>query len=93
MAEMQPYSKYTPTRTADGMGGSTDALGTSTTVWGAITIHEANTTMSVDIRETVTPDDIFVVDTAQYRVRRIIRHPNGGRMTLELVRVERPIEP
>ena len=93
MAEMQPYSLRTPVRTADGMGGSTDALGPATTIWGAVTIHETNTTISVDIRVSVTPDDLFIIDATQYRAGRIIRHPNAGLQLVELEKVARPIEP
>jgi len=89
----RPYTRYRPTRTSQGHGSFTEALGPGYTIYGIIRVHESETSMSVASESTVNVDDIVVVDTAQYRVRGVDELPGSPRKRLRLERVEAPITP
>lgn len=95
----QPLDKYRPTKTTDGEGGFTDALGTATTIYGSIEIHKETTSLVVDKDEDVIVGDFIKVaeestmTEALYRVMDSI-YTHGQRLRrLTLQRSTRPIVP
>jgi len=95
VAGFQPYLVYTPLRTTDNQGGFTESLlaGSGRLIWGVVGVHDNTTSITVDARETVTPDDIILIDNAQYRVQRVNRLLAEQLKTATIDRVARPIEP
>lgn len=93
-----PVARYRPTRTPDGEGGFTEALGTGLTVYGTIEFHSDKTSLLLDAEEDVLVGDIIGVSDdgrpeARYRVT-ISKRLGGTRYrTLTLERLDRPIAP
>jgi len=61
MIPLHPCYKYRPTRVRDGVGGSTETLGTPITIYGAIQVDKRETTLIVNADEDVDRNDIIVV--------------------------------
>lgn len=88
-----PASKYRPTRTSDGEGGFTEALGSASTLYGATKTHNNRVLFICDMHEDVVVGDFIVIESAKYRVVDIERVQATRQKQCGLERVERPIVP
>lgn len=94
-----PASRYRPTRVSDGAGGYAETLGSATTVYGLVVLHENRTALVCDADEDVDVGDLVDVDagggSGRYRVTAISRQPGatGRRKSCALERLARPVEP
>jgi len=61
MMPKSPVYRYRPTRVRDGVGGSTEVLGTPITVYGALTVNAGEVVLIVDAGEDVLVKDIIAV--------------------------------
>ncbi len=61
MIPLHPVYRYRPTRVRDGVGGSTESLGTPTTIYGALEVGKTETTMTVNKDADVNRNDVIVV--------------------------------
>jgi hypothetical protein len=58
-----PFKHYRPTRLSDGHGGFFETLGTDTTLWGTVVVHQASVEMIVDAAEDVKIGDVIIVES------------------------------
>jgi|CXWL01.1.fsa_nt_gi hypothetical protein len=92
-----PLNRYRPTKTSDGQGGFTEALGVALVVFGSMQVHENKTTLLVDSYEDVLVADQIGVQEESTSTEALYRVVNSERMLgtrwrrLTLERIERPI--
>lgn len=88
-----------PTKTSDGAGGFTEALGAALTFYGIVEHHADRVELLCEIHDDVDVPDLVNVPgfsgqpEAQYRVSAARRLHGSRWKRLTLIRVERPIEP
>ena len=82
---------YRPTRTADGQGGFTAALGTARAFWGAVVVHETETRLLYRAGSDVAVEDVVVHESLQYRVLAHSGAVGAPYCTCTLERIERPV--
>ena len=93
MLPRMPATVYRTTKTKAGPGSYSEALGTGTTIYGTWRVHESVTTFIVNRYTDVVPEDVLVVDSAQYRVRKVSMVLTANAKELTLERVDAPIYP
>ena len=69
------------------------ALRTGRTIYGVFRIHDAQESFIVARWTDAMPEDIVVIDAAQYRIKRISYISTAPEKSLELQRVDKPIVP
>ena len=57
-----PYKRYRPTKVSDGEGGFSETLGASSTLYGDVRYHEAETRMVVRKNSDVQIGDVVVIE-------------------------------
>lgn len=82
-----------PTRTSDGRGGFTLAVGTGTLMWGVIQVHQGERQLVARKEATVNTEDIIEVDDQYYRVVGKLGHQSGPYQTYAVEATQRPIVP
>lgn len=61
--ELRPYQRYRPTRTPDGEGGFSQALGAPAQVCGAVRVYQNQVSIIVRREADVRVDDVIVLDS------------------------------
>jgi len=87
-------TQYRPTKVDDGQGGYTmPALGTGTTIWGLIQIHEGERELVTRKEETILNEDILLIDGQYYRVIGKVGHQRGPYMAYFVEATQKPLVP
>lgn len=89
--QIRPHDIHTPTRTDNGDGTWSEALGTAKTIYGVVRVHEGTTTFIASRHDLVSVADILVLQSGQYRVVGMNRTGHADRMILDLERIKKPI--
>ncbi len=61
MIPFYPINRYRPQKVRDGVGGSTEALGTAVVIRGVVQVNKTETLMIVDSGEDVVINDVVAV--------------------------------
>ncbi len=61
MIPFHPYYRYRPERVRDGVGGSTETLGTPITIYGVVEVDKTETTFVTNKDMDVEKNDIIAV--------------------------------
>ncbi len=68
-------------------------LGTGALFYGIVRIHQKQTIVIVDKNESITAENILLIERAQYRVVREIFLPMASRREFEVERIKKPMIP
>lgn len=87
-------TKHRPTKTADGEGGSTIALGTGETMWGWVVLHSPEEIYLTYRHGTdLKPEDVVVAEGAQYRVVGLTGNQGAPWCRAVIERIAKPVVP
>jgi len=78
---------------SDGSGGFEESLIGPEAVWLSVETHATGMRALCRLGSNVLPEDIIVINEAQYRVTGWTGHHEGPVMALEIERVNRPVVP
>ena len=86
-------SQYRPTASAVGDGTFSETLGTATTIYGSVILHDDQTILTVHKETDILPEDRIEADGESYRVVQRAGPLEGPRRRYLLEKVNQPITP